>query len=116
MDQDGNHEKKKITVLSIVQNVITIGLCFLINLIFSLLLYEPVMLLFDVNTDGFINLNGIFTLAIIWLVIAAIVFGIAKAIKEKLGSFYKTIRITQIVLFVLPFLILFLFLVMVNLK
>lgn len=111
-----NKRTKKATPLSLVLKVITVGVCFHINVIFSLLLYEPIMEIFDINTGGFINLNGLFTLAIIWLLITVIVFAIAKAVKEKLGSYYKIIRITQMVLFVVPFLIVFLFLFGISLK
>ena len=111
-----NKRTKKETPLSLVLKVITVGVCFHINVIFSLLLYEPIMKVFNINTDGFMNLNGLFTLAIIWLLITVIVFAIAKAVKEKLGSYYKIIRITQMVLFVVPFLIVFLFLFGISLK
>lgn len=102
--------------VSLALKVIVVGLCFHSNVIFSLLLYEPIMEVFDVSIDGFMNLNGILTLAIIWLVISAILFAIAEAVKEQLGSYYRMIRNTQIVFFVLPFLIALLFLFGVSLK
>lgn len=111
-----NKKVDKAKPVSWVLKVIVIGLCFHINLIFSLLLYEPIMQLLDIGTDGFMNLNGILTIAIIWLIIIGIGFATAMAVKEKLGFYYRTIRNTQIVLFILPFLIVFLFLVGISLK
>lgn len=111
-----NKKVEKSRFFSPVLKVFVIGLCFHINLIFSLLLYEPIMQLMDISTDGFMNLNGILTLAIIWLILIGIGLATAKAVKEKLGFYYKTIRNTQIVLFVLPFLIVFLFLYGISLK
>lgn len=100
----------------LVKKIIAIVICLFINIIISRLLYELIMELFKISTDGFMNLNGIYTIAVIWVVITATLFVIAKTIKERLGTYYKTIRITQIILFVLPFLIVLLFMVAVNFK
>lgn len=95
---------------------VVIGLCIHINVILSLLLYEPIMELFDINTHGFMNLSGVNTLAVIWLVIALIALILAKALKELLGGYYNTVRTSQIVFLCLPFLIILLFLFIVGLK
>lgn len=105
---------KKSNPLSFLLKLITIGLCFYINLIFSSLLHESIMHIFNINTDGFMNLNGILTFSIVWLAIVAIVFIASKAIRKKLGFYYQTIRNTQIAFFVLPFLIVFLFLMVAS--
>lgn len=111
-----NKRTRKARPVSLALKVIVVGLCFHINVIFSLLLYEPIMEVFDISIDGFMNLNGILTLAIIWLILASVVFAIAKAAKEQLGSYYKTIRNTQMALIMLPFLIVLLLLFAISLK
>ena len=102
--------------LSIWMKLLTVGICFHINVIFSLLLYDVVIAFFKVNMDGFMNLNGILTLFIIWFLLSAIIFSLTKVLKELLGGYYKTIRTTQMVFLFLPFVIVFLLLFAINLK
>ena len=96
--------------------IIACILCFFINWIGSFLLYNPVMKLFDISTDGFMNLNGLITATVIWMLIAIVMLVISYYAKEALGSVYSTVRTVQLVFLLLPIILLFVFLFAVSLK
>ena len=102
--------------LSLIHKIIACILCLHINGIASLLLYEPIMELFDINTYGFMNLNGLVTAAVIWMVIAGILLLVSSHAKELLGSLHSTVRTTQRVFLFLPIILLTLFFVVISFK
>jgi len=101
---------------STIRKIIACILCFHINGILSFLLYEPVMEVFDISTDGFMNMNGFVTATVIWMVIALIVLVVTSYAKELLGSLYGTVRTTQKVFLFLPVILLIVFFVAASFK
>lgn len=98
------------------RKIIACVLCFYINWLGSFLLYEPVMEIFDISTDGFMNMNGLVTAMMIWMLIAVIALVISSYAKERLGSLYTTIRTTQKVFLFLPIILLILFFIVISFK
>ncbi|MGS2760965.1 hypothetical protein [Sinomicrobium sp. M5D2P9] len=80
-----------------------VGILLICNTILSLLLYELVLERFDIDTSGFINLNGVFTTGAIWSIMCLISLMLVGKIKARLGSYHKTLHVTLII-FVLLFL------------
>ena len=52
-------QQRKRKSVSLIHKIITILVCFHINWLGSFLLYEAVMEGFDIDTDGFMNMNGL---------------------------------------------------------
>ncbi len=111
----GKQQRKGKNVLPI-RKIVACILCFHINWIGSLLLYEPVMQVFDISTDSFMNMNGFVTATVIWMVIAIIVLVVTSYAKELLGSLYGTVRTTQKVFLFLPVILLIVFFVAASFK
>ena len=107
---------KKKTVPSIIRKIIAILICFYINWLGSFLLYDPVMEVFNIDTAGFMNLNGVLTATVIWMLIAIILLVTASFLKERLGAIYKTVRTTQKVFLLLPIILFIVFLFAASLK
>ena len=101
---------------SLKHRILTILVCFHINWLGSFLLYEAVMVGFDISTDGFMNMNGLFTAAVTWMGIAVILLIISSYIKELLDPLYRTIRVTQLVFLFMPIILLMIFLFVVGFK
>ena len=74
------------------------------------------MELFAISTNGFMNLNGLFTFACIWCVTAFAVFYLASFLREPLKGYYRTVRITQGLFILAPFVVLCGFLLIAGLK
>jgi len=108
------HQKGKNVCL--VRKIIACILCFHINGMVSFLLYEPVMKTFNISTDGFMNMNGLVTATVIWMVIAVILLVISSYAKELFDSLYNTIRTTQKVFLFLPIFLLIVFLFVASFK
>src|SRR5690606_24732782 len=109
-------QQRKGKNVSTIRKILACILCFHINWIGSLLLYEPGMEVFDISTDGFMNMNGFVTAAVIWMVIAIIVLLVTSYAKELLGSLYGTVRTTQKVFLFLPVILLIVFFVAASFK
>lgn len=109
-------QQRKGKNVSKIRKIIACILCFHINGIGNFLLYEPVMEVFDISTDGFMNMNGLVTAAVIWMGIAIIVLVVASYAKELLGSLYSTVRTTQKVFLFLPIILLIVFFFVVSFK
>jgi len=102
--------------VSLIRKIIACILCFYINWLGSFLLYEPVMEAFDISTDGFMNMNGLVTAIVIWMLIAVSMLVISSYAKELLGPLYRTVRTTQKVLLFLPIILLILFFIVISFK
>lgn len=109
-------QRRKGKNVSLIHKTLACILCFHINGIGSYLLYEPVMEVFDISTDGFMNMNGLVTAAVIWMAIAIIVLMVTSYAKELLGSLYSTVRTTQKVFLFLPVIFLILFFLVASFK
>ena len=109
-------QQKKGKNVSLIRKILAGILCFHINWLGSLLLSEPVMDIFDIDTDGFMNMNGLVTAAVVWMVIAIIVLVITSYAKELLADLYRTVRITQKVFLILPIVVLVMFLFATSFK
>lgn len=107
---------KKKTASSIIRKIIAILICFYINWLGCFLLYDPVMDVFNIDTAGFMNLNGVLTATVIWMLIAIILLVTASFLKERLGAIYKTVRTTQKVFLLLPIILFIVFLFAASLK
>lgn len=111
-----NKQQKKGNNVSLIRKVIACIVCCHVNGMLSILLYHPVMYVFDISTDGFMNLNGVITEMVIWMVIAIIMLVILSYSKERIADLYKTVQITQMVFFVLPIIILIVFFLAASFK
>lgn len=109
-------QQRKRKSVSLIHKIITILVCFHINWLGSFLLYEAVMEGFDIDTDGFMNMNGLVIATVTWMGIAAILLVISSYAKELLGSLYRTIRATQLVFLSIPIILLMVFLFVISLK
>ncbi len=102
--------------LTVVLHVLLVALNVQFNLCATGLFYEPLMDLFDIQTDGFMNMNGVWTGLSIWIMLASIMLYLAIHLKEQLVPYYRTIRITQIIFIILPIVVVFGFLLLAGLK
>ena len=102
-------QQKKGKNVSLIRKILVGIVCFHINGMLSFLFYQPVMDTFDIDTDGFMNMNGLVTAAVIWMVIAIIVLVVTSYAKELLGPLYGTVRTTQKVFLFLPIILLIVF-------
>lgn len=109
-------KQQKNKIVNLLQKTLIVILCIHINAIGSVILYEPVMDLFQISTNGFINLNGLITFAIIWMIITIVILILSYYTKNRLATLYNTIIRTQFVFLVLPIFLLMLFLFAVSLK
>ena len=109
-------QQRKGKNVSTIRKILACILCFHINGIGSFILYEPVIEVFDISTDGFMNMNGLVTAAVIWMVIAIIVLVVTSYAQELLGSLYGTVRTTQKVFLFLPIILLIVFFFVVSFK
>lgn len=109
-------KQQKNKIVNLLQKTLIVILCIHINAIGSVILYEPVMDLFQISTNGFINLNGLITFAIIWMILSIVILILSYYTKNRLGTLYNTIIRTQFVFLVLPIFLLLLFLFAVSLK
>lgn len=109
-------KQQKNKIVNLLQKTLIVILCIHINAIGSVILYEPVMDLFQISTNGFINLNGLITFAIIWMIISIVILILSYYTKNRLATLYNTIIRTQFVFLVLPIFLLMLFLFAVSLK
>lgn len=112
------YQKKRPPVVLITVLLHTICTAILLICIIGLtwLLYHPVLELFNISTDGFMNLNGIFAAGIIWTIVCLFSWVAISKSREQAGSYYKTLLISLIVLALLPLLLCFLFLFLAGLK
>ena len=110
------NKQQKNKIVNLLQKTLIVILCIHINAIGSVILYEPVMDLFQISTNGFINLNGLITFAIIWMIISIVILILSYYTKNRLATLYNTIIRTQFVFLVLPIFLLMLFLFAVSLK
>ncbi len=110
------NKQQKEKGVNLLQKILVVILFFHINAIGSLILYEPMMNLFQISTNGFINLNGLITFAIIWMIISIVILILSYYTKNRLATLYNTIIRTQFVFLVLPIFLLMLFLFAVSLK
>ncbi len=104
------------TVITVLLHAICVVSFLLFNMGLTALLYGPVLELFDVNTSGFINLNGIFAAGIIWSTVCLITWVVVGQTKEQLGNYYRTLRISLMVFALLPLFAVFCFLFLASLK
>ncbi|RQP14032.1 MAG: hypothetical protein EAS52_18315 [Parapedobacter sp.] len=109
-------QQKKGKNASLIRKILAGIVCFHINGMLSFLLYEPIMDIFDIDTDGFMNMNSVVTAAVIWMAIAIIVLLITSYAKELLADLYGTVRITQKVFLILPTIVLVMFLFAASFK
>lgn len=110
------NKQQKDKGVNLLQKILVVILCFHINAIGSVILYEPVMDLFQISTNGFMNLNGLITFSIIWMILSIVILVISYYTKNRLGTLYNTIKRTQFVFLILPIFLLMLFLFAVSLK
>lgn len=110
------NKQQKDKNVNLLQKILVVILCIHINAIGSVILYEPVMDLFQISTNGFMNLNGLITFAIIWMILSIVILVISYYTKNRLGTLYNTIKRTQFVFLILPIFLLMLFLFAVSLK
>src|SRR5690625_1217654 len=110
------NKQQKDKNVNLLQKILVVILCIHINAIGSVILYEPVMDLFQISTNWFMNLNGLITFAIIWMILSIVILIISYYTKNRLGTLYNTIKRTQFVFLILPIFLLMLFLFAVSLK
>jgi len=104
------------TVITVLLHSNCIAILVLCNMGLTTLLYQPILELFDINTSGFINLNGIFTACIIWSILCLLFWVIVGKAKEQLGRYYRTLRTSLMIFALLPLFLCFLFLFLAGLN
>lgn len=92
------------------------GLCLVTNVLLSILVYSFIMATFEIPTGGFLNFNELFVFVGCWAAVALIGIAWVRSTKKRLQRLYKTILFIQTTCFVLPFLVLFIFLAFASLK
>lgn len=80
-----------------------VGLCVHIAVLLSLALYNPVIQIFKIYTDGFLNFNGIMTFVVIWIVICILMLFLLIELKDPLTHYYKPLRTSLMVMISIPF-------------
>src|SRR5690606_10930922 len=109
-------KQQKNKIVNLLQKTLIVILCIHINAIGSVILYEPVMDLFQISTNGFINLNGLITFAIIWMILSIVILILSYYTNTRLATLYNTIIRKQFVFLVLLIFLLMLFYCAVSIK
>ena len=105
-----------VSAVTVALRVLSVGISLVVNVVCAALLYAPVMTLFNINTDGFMNMSGIVTLAVIWLVVCVLALIILANGKALWGHYYRTLRTAQVIFILLPLLVVLVFLFAAALK
>ena len=86
-----------------VQHVLAMGIVLCVILPLTILLYKPVLIMFDINANGFMDMSGPFTAGILLSSLCLLTLGLFAKIRALLGVYYKTLRamLLSIALFIL---------------
>ena len=87
-----------------------------INLLITMVLLEPVLAIFDIDRGGFMNFDSLFAAIAIWTAVCLLALVPIGKIREKLGSYYKSLRVSLIVCGLLPAALIGIFFVFLFLK
>src|SRR5690606_26949110 len=93
-----------------------VALSLLVDMLCTSLLYEPVIAAFDIDMDGFMNMNGIVTALVIWMAVCALALWVLAKTHTRWGRYYRTLRAAQIVFLLLPLLLVVVLLFLAGLK
>lgn len=90
-------------LIRFVQHVLAMGIVLCFMLLFTVLLYDPVLIMFDINANGFMDMSGPFTAGVLLSSLCLLTLGLFAKIRVLLGGYYKTLRamLLSIVLFIL---------------
>ena len=90
-------------LIRFVQHVLAMGIVLCFMLLFTVLLYDPVLIMFDINANGFMDMSGPFTAGVLLSSLCLLTLGLFAKIRVLLGVYYKTLRamLLSIVLFIL---------------
>ena len=102
--------------VKVLLHVLAVAIMLTINLLITMLLFEPVLEIFDVDRGGFMNFNDLFAAIAIWTAVCLLALVLIGKIKEQLGSYYKTLRMSLIVCGLLPVSLIGVFFVFLFLK
>ena len=102
--------------VTVLQHVLAVVIMLTINLLITMLLFEPVLEIFDVDRGGFMNFNDLFAAIAIWTAVCLLALVLIGKVKEQLGSYYKTLRVSLIVCGLLPVSLIGVFFVFLFLK
>ena len=102
--------------VNVLLRVFAVAIMLTINLLVTMLLFDPVLAIFAIDRGGFMNFDDLFAAIAIWTAVCLIVLVPIGKIRKQLGSYYKTLRMSLIVCALLPAGLVFLFFVLMFLK
>ena len=98
------HQRPSIRGVTVSLHTLSVGISLVFTIICTALLYDPIIAGFDIHMDGFMNMNGLLTFLVIWVVVSALALALLVKSRTLWGSYYRTLCITQVVLLLLPLL------------
>lgn len=105
-------DKRRLALL----RILAVALALQVNVLLTTGLHEPMMFVFDVNTLGFMNINGLLMFMAIWCVVSVILLVLVHQAKDLLGIYHNTLRLTYILCIAAPFLLAFASLIATGLR
>lgn len=102
--------------VTVVLRVLAVAIMLTINLLITIVLFEPVLAIFAIDRGGFMNFDDLFAAIAIWTAVCLLSLVLISNIKELLGSYYKTLRVSLIVFGLLPVGLIGIFFVFLFLK
>ena len=100
----------------VLQHILAVAIMLTINLLITMVLFEPVLAIFAIDRGGFMNFDDLFTAFAIWTAVCLLALVLIGNIKEQLGSYYKTLRVSLIICGLLPVSLIGIFFVFLFLK
>ena len=102
--------------IKVLLHVLAVCIMLTINLLITMVLFEPVLAIFDIDRGGFMNFDDFFAAIAIWTAVCLLVLVPIVKIRKQLGSYYKTLRVSFIVCGLLPAALIGIFFVFLFLK
>ena len=101
--------------VTVLLHVLAVAIMLTINLLITMVLFEPVLDIFDVDRGGFMNFDDLFTAFAIWTAVCLLALALLGKIPDQLGRYYKPLRVSLIICGLLPAGLVFLFFLLVFL-
>ena len=95
--------------ITVLLRTLAVAMMLTINLLITILLFEPVLSIFAIERGGFMNFDDLFAAFAMWTVVCLLVLMLIVKIRELLGGYYKPLRVSLIVCGLLPAGLVFLF-------
>lgn len=109
-------KRPTIRIVNILLHVLAIAIALTVNLLIVSFLYEFSLSLFNINTQGALNFNGIFTAGFLWVVICLLWVALSRKYNMLFGPYYKSLRKAFLVCALLPMALVFVFFLFIFFK